>query len=35
MSSIEYPPQWVTRNATDEQRKHIDLYKLMNPESAV
>ena len=35
MSSIEYPPQWVTRNATDEQRKHIDLHKLMNPETAV
>ena len=33
--AIDYPPQWVTRNATDEQRKHIDLHKLMNPESAV
>jgi len=34
-SDIDYPPQWVTRNATDEQRKHIDLHKLMNPESAI
>nr|BAR35870.1 hypothetical protein [uncultured Mediterranean phage uvMED] len=34
-SGIDYPPQWVTRNATPEQRKHIDLHKLMNPESAV
>ena len=34
-SGIDYPPQWVTRNATDEQRKHIDLHKLMNPETAV
>jgi len=34
-SKIDYPPQWVTRNATPEQKKHIDLHKLMNPESAV
>jgi hypothetical protein len=34
-SGIDYPPQWVTRNATPEQKKHIDLHKLMNPESAV
>ena len=34
-SGIDYPPQWVTRNATPEQRKHIDLHKLMNPESAI
>ena len=34
-SGIDYPPQWVTRNATPEQRKHIDLHKLMNPETAI
>jgi hypothetical protein len=34
-SSINYPPQWVTRNATAEQKKHIDLHKLMNPETAI
>lgn len=34
-SEVDYPPQWVTRNATPEQRKHIDLHKLMNPESAI
>ena len=34
-SNIDYPPQWVTRNATPEQKKHIDLHKLMNPESAI
>jgi hypothetical protein len=34
-SSIDYPPQWVTRNATPEQKKHIDLHKLMNPETAI
>ena len=34
-SEIDYPPQWVTRNATPEQKKHIDLHKLMNPETAV
>ena len=34
-SGVDYPPQWVTRNATPDQRKHIDLHKLMNPESAV
>ena len=34
-SEIDYPPQWVTRNATPEQKKHIDLHKLMNPESAI
>ena len=34
-SGIDYPPQWVTRNATPEQKKHIDLHKLMNPESAI
>tara|TARA_B100000378_G_scaffold200424_1_gene163888 strand:- start:396 stop:1058 length:663 start_codon:yes stop_codon:yes gene_type:complete len=34
-SAVDYPPDWVTRNATPEQRKHIDLHKLMNPESAI
>ena len=34
-SAVDYPPDWVTRNATPEQKKHIDLHKLMNPESAV
>ncbi len=34
-SGVNYPPQWVVRNATPEQKKHIDLHKLMNPESAV
>jgi len=34
-SGINYPPQWVTRNATPEQKKHIDLHKLMNPETAI
>ena len=34
-SGIDYPPQWVTRNATPEQKKHIDLHKLMNPETAI
>lgn len=34
-SGMNYPPDWVTRNATPEQKKHIDLHKLMNPESAV
>lgn len=34
-SGVDYPPQWVTRNATPEQRKHIDLHKLMNPETAI
>ena len=34
-SGVDYPPRWVTRNATPEQKKHIDLHKLMNPESAV
>ena len=34
-SAIDYPPDWVTRNATPEQKKHIDLHKLMNPETAV
>jgi len=34
-SAINYPPDWVTRNATPEQRKHIDLHKLMNPETAI
>jgi len=34
-SSLNYPPQWVTRNATPEQKKHIDLHKLMNPETAI
>ena len=33
-SGVDYPPQWVTRNATPDQRKHIALHKLMNPESA-
>ena len=35
LSSLEYPPQWVAQNATPEQMKHIDLHKLMNPESAI
>lgn len=34
-SGVDYPPSWVTRNATPEQKKHIDLHKLMNPETAV
>lgn len=34
-SGVDYPPDWVTRNATPEQKKHIDLHKLMNPETAV
>ena len=34
-SAIDYPPQWVARNATAEQMKHITLHKLMNPEIAV
>ena len=34
-SGVDYPPQWVVRNATPEQKKHIDLHKLMNPESVV
>jgi hypothetical protein len=34
-SAIDYPPDWVTRNATPEQKKHIDLHKLMNPETAI
>ena len=34
-SGMDYPPDWVTRNATPEQKKHIDLYKLMNPETAI
>ena len=34
-SGVDYPPQWVTRNATPEQKKHIDLHKLMNPETAI
>ena len=34
-SAIDYPPQWVTNYATAEQKKHIDLHKLMNPESAI
>ena len=34
-SGIDYPPSWVTKNATPEQKKHIDLHKLMNPETAV
>ena len=34
-SGIDYPPQWVSRYATDEQKKHIDLHKLMNPETAI
>ena len=34
-SGVDYPPQWVTRNATPKQKKHIDLHKLMNPETAI
>ncbi len=34
-SGMDYPPEWVTRNATPEQKKHIDLHKLMNPETAI
>jgi hypothetical protein len=34
-SSMQYPPHWVARTATPEQRKHIDLHKLMNPETAI
>ena len=34
-SGMDYPPDWVTRNATPEQKKHIDLHKLMNPETAI
>lgn len=34
-SNLQYPPQWVSRYATAEQRKHIDLHKLMNPETAI
>ena len=34
-SGIDYPPQWVSRYATAEQKKHIDLHKLMNPETAI
>lgn len=34
-SGVDYPPSWVTRNATAEQKKHIDLHKLMNPETAI
>lgn len=34
-SGVDYPPSWVTRNATPEQKKHIDLHKLMNPETAI
>ena len=34
-SGMNYPPDWVTRNATPEQKKHIDLHKLMNPETAI
>ena len=34
-SRVNYPPQWVTRNATPEQKRHIDLHKLMNPETAI
>jgi hypothetical protein len=35
MSGMDYPPPWVTRYATTEQKKHIDLHKLMNPETAI
>ena len=34
-SGIDYPPRWVSSFATAEQRKHMDLHKLMNPETAV
>ena len=34
-SGVDYPPQWVTGHATPEQKKHIDLHKLMNPETAI
>ena len=34
-SGMNYPPDWVTKYATSEQKKHIDLHKLMNPETAV
>ena len=34
-SGVDYPPDWVTRNATPDQKKHIDLHKLMNPETAI
>ena len=34
-SGIDYPPRWVVGNATPEQKKHIDLHKLMNPETAI
>ena len=34
-SGLDYPPRWVVENATPEQKKHIDLHKLMNPETAI
>ena len=34
-SGVAYPPEWVTNYATAEQKKHIDLHKLMNPETAI
>lgn len=34
-SGVDYPPDWVTRYATPDQKKHIDLHKLMNPETAI
>lgn len=34
-SGVDYPPRWVTGHATPEQKKHIDLHKLMNPETAI
>ena len=34
-SGVDYPPSWVTGYATPEQKKHIDLHKLMNPETAI
>ena len=34
-SNMDYPPRWVSSFATAEQRKHMDLHKLMNPETAV
>lgn len=34
-SNIDYPPAWVSKYATAEQRKHIDLHKLMNPETTI
>lgn len=34
-SDMNYPPTWVSKYATAEQRKHIDLHKLMNPETTI